>query len=445
MKQNLKLALKNLTRQKRRSAVLALAIAFGFFVVTIIDGLVTGMVGNLEESITQISGGTVMIAGYEKIPPKSEDERSTLINIVRDKEYINKIVEKCNVDYRYCSKYTLSMGQVIFNGQKALCQLYGRDFEEADFLKSFRVVSGSLDNLSENSLIISEKQAEKMNLAVGDEVIYSTLTIYGQKNVWDFTIGAIVKTNSFVSSAQIYAPIETVNKIVDIPQGGYTTYTIFLKNKKLQNKVANMIENSIREDGVPVSSRAEAYKTNPKNPYRGIDKQFSKEEVQWEGTKYGVETLGDAIPAIVIAMNVVHTVSTTILLVILLIVMVGVSNTYKMVLYERIREIGTMKALGMTGKDVKKVFTLEAVSLCIIGACAGLILAIFALFILHLVPISSENMAIFLSKGHFSFVVPLSSIIEQYILLIVLTTFAVRSSAKKASMLSPAEALRTTK
>ena len=125
--------------------------------------------------------------------------------------------------------------------------------------------------------------------------------------------------------------------------------------------------------------------------------------------------------------------------------MVGVSNTYKMVLYERIREIGTMKALGMTGKDVKKVFTLEAVSLCIIGACAGLILAIFALFILHLVPISSENMAIFLSKGHFSFVVPLSSIIEQYILLIVLTTFAVRSSAKKASMLSPAEALRTTK
>ena len=99
MKQNLKLALKNLTRQKRRSAVLALAIAFGFFVVTIIDGLVTGMVGNLEESITQISGGTVMIAGYEKTPPKSEDERSTLINIVRDKEYINNIVEKCNVDY----------------------------------------------------------------------------------------------------------------------------------------------------------------------------------------------------------------------------------------------------------------------------------------------------------------------------------------------------------
>ena len=39
------LALKNLTRQKRRNAVLAIAIAFGFFVVTTVDGLVTGMDG----------------------------------------------------------------------------------------------------------------------------------------------------------------------------------------------------------------------------------------------------------------------------------------------------------------------------------------------------------------------------------------------------------------
>ena len=42
------LALRNLTRNKRRNAILAVAIAFGFFVVTAIDGLTTGMVGNLE-------------------------------------------------------------------------------------------------------------------------------------------------------------------------------------------------------------------------------------------------------------------------------------------------------------------------------------------------------------------------------------------------------------
>ena len=59
------LALRNLTRNKRRNAILAVAIAFGFFVVTAIDGLTTGMVGNLENQITQLVGGNVVVQGLE--------------------------------------------------------------------------------------------------------------------------------------------------------------------------------------------------------------------------------------------------------------------------------------------------------------------------------------------------------------------------------------------
>ena len=86
----IKLAFKNLTRQKRRNAILAIAIAFGFFVVTFLDGLTTGMVGNLENTITQIAGGTVILAGYEKIPPVTEGGKYQLVNIVRDSEYVQE-------------------------------------------------------------------------------------------------------------------------------------------------------------------------------------------------------------------------------------------------------------------------------------------------------------------------------------------------------------------
>ena len=446
MSKNVMLALKNLTRQKRRNAVLAIAIAFGFLVVTCLDILVTGMITNREKSITQIAGGTVMIAGYEKKALENEDEKIEPVNIIRDRDYVKNLVEKCKVDYEYCSRYTLSMGSIIFNGKKSLCSVYGRDFSEKEFVNSFQIMHGSLENLNEkNAIIISNKQAQSLNLEVGDELIYSTSTIYGQKNVCDLKVAVIYKENSFVSSNQVYADIEFVNSVVEIPEGGYTTFTIFLKNKNKQAFVANQIENAIRADGIPVSSRIEAYKNYPKNPGKGIHKQFIDKEQVWEGTKYGVETLQDAIPSIAVALSVVHTVCTTILMVILLIVMVGVSNTYKMVLYERIREIGTMKALGMTGKDVKRVFTLEAVFLCLIGALAGFVLGILVMLVLHYVPISNESIAIFLNKGHFSFVLPVSSFIEKYVILICLTVFAVRKSAKKASLLSPAEALRTLK
>ena len=66
------LALRNLTRNKRRNAILAIAIAFGFFVVTVIDGLTTGMVSNLEHQITQLVGGNVIAQGLEWLPPEEE-------------------------------------------------------------------------------------------------------------------------------------------------------------------------------------------------------------------------------------------------------------------------------------------------------------------------------------------------------------------------------------
>ena len=59
------LALRNLTRQKKRSFMLAGAVAFGFFVVTLIEGMVTGGINNFAEQFAYIFGGNVIVEkGY---------------------------------------------------------------------------------------------------------------------------------------------------------------------------------------------------------------------------------------------------------------------------------------------------------------------------------------------------------------------------------------------
>ena len=446
------LALKNLTRNKRRNAILAVAIAFGFFVVTAIDGLTTGMVGNLENQITQLVGGNVVVQGLEWLNPETEGGKVKLVNIVRDRDYVKNIVDELGINYEYYSCFTMSSGTAIFNGKKSGIQLYGRNLEEKLLRDSFQFVSGGVDLNVENGLIISDKVAESLNLQVGDEIIYSTYTVYGQNNFADMTITGILKSNSFLSSMQAYADIEDVNRIVEMPEGGYSMFSIYLRDNDRQTKAANMIEARIRQDSevnpeINVTSRALAMKTHPTNIGKGIEKQVDtkKPENEWKGVKYGVETLYDEIPQIKTVLNVVHIITTVILVVILLIVMVGVSNTYRMVLYERIREIGTMRSLGMTGKDTRKVFTNEAVILCVIGALAGLIFAIIVMTIVHFIPINNESLSFFLRKGHFTFKMSVGSIIVQYILLILLTTLAVRGSAKQAAGMNPAEALRTVK
>ena len=446
------LALRNLTRNKRRNAILAIAIAFGFFVVTAIDGLTTGMVGNMENQITQLVGGNVITQGLEWLPPENEGGKAKVVNIVRDRDYIKNIVDKCGIKYDYYSCFTSEAGQLIFNGKKAVAQLYGRDLTEKLLLDSFKFISGGINPDIVNGLIISDKTADSMNLQVGDQVIFSTNTVYGQNTFADMTVMGIIKSNSFINTMQAYCDIEDLNTIIEMPEGGYSMFSLYLKDKNQQTKAAMMIENAIHADHetnpeINATSRLEAMKTNPNNIGKGIEKQLDvrKPENEWKGVKYGVETLYDEIPQIKTVLNIVHVITTVILIVILLIVMVGVSNTYRMVLYERIREIGTMRALGMTGKDTRRIFTNEAVILCVIGALAGLIFAGIVMFIVHLIPITNESLSFFLSKGHFSFKLSILSIIIQYIILIVLTTLAVRGSAKQAARMSPAEALRTVK
>ena len=58
----------------------------------------------------------------------------------------------------------------------------------------------------------------------------------------------------------------------------------------------------------------------------------------------------------------------------LLVATLGVANTMMMAIYERTREIGVLKALGARNKEIRRMFTADAVLLGFIGGVVGLIL-----------------------------------------------------------------------
>ncbi len=444
-----KLSARNLTRSKRRSVILGIAIAFGFFIVTTIDGLVGGAVDNLEDMITQLVGGTVAVTGYEKPADYNEPDstKDKVVNIIRDHDFLQEMTDSVGIDYKYTSRYTRTSGQLIFNGKKALASVYGRDFvNDRDFLDSFQIKEGDLSNLSDpKALIIGEGAARTLKVEVGDEVLLTASTIYDQVEVGEFKIALIIKDTNFVSGLITYADIEAVNELIGIPRGGFNFYAIYLKNNNQQTKAALLLENAIRRAKVPVTNLMEARTQNPNNPENAIVKQLTGKEFQWDGVKYAVEGLDDGVPQLKTVMFYVNLVSTIILIVILLITMVGISNTYRMVLYERIREIGTMRALGMTRKDTKRSFRMEAVILSLTSGVVGLILSIIVMVLLGFINIENESVQMFLKAGHMTFSLSPVSIILQYLLMMLLTMLAVNGTAKRAARMSPAQALRTVK
>ena len=96
----------------------------------------------------------------------------------------------------------------------------------------------------------------------------------------------------------------------------------------------------------------------------------------WSGIKYRVFTLNDMLQQVQQIVNVLNSASLVILIVLFLIIMVGITNTFRIIMYERIREIGTMRSIGMQREEVRGLFLFEATFLAVGGVLAGIILAL---------------------------------------------------------------------
>ena len=288
-------------------------------------------------------------------------------------------------------------------------------------------------------MVITKKTADSLNVQIGDVVLYSTTTVTGQKNVAEFTVSLIIKDDSIMNSIMIYAPIESINETMEMKPNEYNCLSVFVENEK-QDYYAQQIEDAIRATGKPVTDRLQAKKEAPNNIAGKIRKQSINNLIP--ETIYAVASLNDAVPVLGQIVSIVHAVTTMILIVIMLIVMVGISNTYRMVMYERIKEIGTMRAVGMTGKQTGKLFTTEAVILSLIGAIAGVIVALIFMSCVCSVQINFDAFSFFMKNNHLTYEISVGSMIGKYIIMILLTIIAVRGTSKSVSRLSPAQALR---
>jgi putative ABC transport system permease protein len=72
----------------------------------------------------------------------------------------------------------------------------------------------------------------------------------------------------------------------------------------------------------------------------------------------------------------------------LLVAAIGIANTMAMAILERTREIGLMKAVGATNKDVLSIFLGEAAGIGFIGGLGGVILGWASSAVLNVVAIS---------------------------------------------------------
>ena len=425
--------------------LLVIAIVFAFLIVTLIDGLSAGARKSLEYQIAKIIGGHVYVTGAEKAADKTEDDKANEYLPPESVELVHRIIKEEKIDALYTTMRAERYGTLIFAGNQLTAKIAGCKFDEEEALRnSFAFKEGGWENVNiENALFIPQKTAEALNVALNDVILYETTTLSGQATVAEFQIAGIYQDQSQFDQMQFYANFDYLNKIAEVPAGYAVQMGIFLKDENQQDAVASIFENRLAEYG-PVTSRELAAQFNPTSPGQELLRQLN--EGKWDGTKYAVMTFYDFAPQMVTLSQTIQWISLGVLLVLLLVTMIGISNTFRMVVHERKGEIGTMRSCGVSRGKVSLLFLAEAGFLSVVGAAGGFVLALLVMQIISLIPISIDSaFSMFTTNGHFLWILSPTVICLKFLLTAFLAILAALSPAIRAANMIPAEALRSSK
>lgn len=261
----------------------------------------------------------------------------------------------------------------------------------------------------------------------------------------------LLKEKQVVSSTEELIGREvtiTVSNISPVT-GREETREIKLKIRAVAKKPANALT---AINGLQVSSdkaREIAEFTTKGTPqfqkYFGVtglvvdDKEPSDIKGLLEKEGYAVQTPEDAQELIFTVVNVLQGIVAGFGLLALIASVFGIINTQYISVLERTQQIGLMKALGMRGRHVSRLFQFEAAWIGIIGGVIGSGLAVLVGTLMN--PWITDKLG--LGEGNYLLIFQPLLIVALVVVLALVAMLAGYFPARKAARLDPIEALRT--
>jgi ABC-type lipoprotein release transport system permease subunit len=294
-------------------------------------------------------------------------------------------------------------------------------------LKAVKLLSqiSFISNL-EAQLFISEAFAKKNRLTLGNEISISYPTLYEGGKTKSLKIVGIYSSPNLPEVSAIAGEDFYLSEFLIHPQA----LSLSSSNTFSSNLTSSFLP---KWNLLPRTHNQEAL--NSKLNHLAAE--------HWKGRVIDIRTMYETASDIVKFEAALKTIAVYAVLLMFLIILIGVVNTLRMTIRERTREIGTLRALGMQGSDIRSLFLLETVFLAFFSSLVGIIGAFIVIGLFQLKTIVTDNsMGVFLLNGHIHFLVTAPSLAVYTFLILLITLLTAYFPARGAAKLKPADALR---
>jgi ABC-type lipoprotein release transport system permease subunit len=330
MTTNLKLAWRNIWRNRRRTLITVASIFFGVLLSAYMTSMQEGSYGKMVEIVVKFYSGYMQIHQEDywenKSINNSFDYNQTLVDELKKYPEVDFVIPRLE-SFGLASAGELTRGSAIFG--------IVPDVENQLTKLSDKIVTGRYLKTGDDGVVIGEGLAKYLKLMLNDTLVIITQGYHGVSSAGKFPIQGIIKhVSPELNKSVIYMELKTCQNFLEA-------------ENKLTSLVVNVASNDVMKR-IMKKLRPEI-----RSPYSvmGWD-EMQPELVQLIESKRAGGVILKSILYLVIAF--------------------GIFGTIIMMIAERRREFGVMISIGMQKKKLAIILLIETLLIGLVGVCSGL-------------------------------------------------------------------------
>lgn len=350
MYNNIKLAWRNLWRNKRRTLITVASIFFGVLLSAYMTSMQEGSYSKMVEIVVKF------YSGYMQVHHEDYWENKSINNVFDyDQALVDQIKKHKEVDYVIprLESFGLASAEELTRG----AALFGvvPDIENQLTGISDKVVTGSYLQPDDDGVLIGDGLARFLNLQVNDTLVILSQGYHGVSAAGKFPVRGLIRHISpELNKSIIYMELKTCQEFLGA-------------ENKLTSLVVNVADN-------------DAMKRTLKNLKREIHSPYSV--MSWEEMQPEVvqQIEGDRAGGVIMKA------------ILYIVIAFGILGTIMMMIAERKREFGVMISIGMQKKKLAVILFFETIFIGLLGIVSGILVSL-PLIILqshHPIPLTGQ-------------------------------------------------------